>query len=421
MSTFQNPVPPQPQPLEVVHKHRSAQKHKWYLEALELWRALAGLPVLVSLLLERFQASERTKTTGTLVALGAALILRFFPNVRKFVIPSKGHAIWNALPWVLSSVLALILVFRIIPGKDEAIKEKDQLIEQKDRQIKQNSLLTQEWLAWQQDVEKAANQCAEYTNKIDQARTAKYRDEEVAAEKSRDDCLRYRMDPILEPRRRPGAGVAGELMAGHILLANPNVSQALWDRMSVDDRFLGEGYSVPLGGDVDRARVPEYLVRNLSEQSARIWHWEMDEEALFNQKPVLESNLLSVLRGIQPINHADFEKNWQTWLKDHLQDNDVPLLVRFQLLPGNSSGCIGRQDASRVFMSNLGELASRTVAEASRSTGYIISVKGGEAGIKLHMWVFAPPEAEDAPRAKWSSVLDNFGTWITEEPCAVAQ
>jgi hypothetical protein len=411
-------APPPDQVVEVTD--RPVHKHKWYFDALELWRALAGLPVLASLLLEVFSA--RTKFIGTLGAFVVALILRFFPTVREFLIPSKGHAIWNALPWFISSILALLLVFKIIPDRsqerDAAIAQKDSIIQQKDKQIQQNALLTQEWLSWQQEVEKAANKCAEQTQKVDQARVAKAHNDEVAAEKARDICLTDRMGGVLGARNRPDAGVAGELMAGHILLANPNTSQALWDRLSVDQHFLGEGYSVPQGGDVDRARVPEYLVRNLSEQSPRIWHWEMDEALLLNQRPVLESNLLSVLHGIPPVNHADFEKNW-SWLKEHLRDENEPLLVRFQLLPGDSSGCIGRRSASRVFMSNLGELASRTVAEASRSTGFIVSVKGGEAGVKLHIWVFAPPESNDVTRATWRGVLKNFSGWIGDEPCIV--
>jgi hypothetical protein len=72
-----------------------------------------------------------------------------------------------------------------------------------------------------------------------------------------------------------------------------------------------------------------------------------------------------------------------------------------------------------VFMSNLGELSSRNLGEASRSTGFVVSVKGGEAGVKLHIWVFAPPEKDDVSRATWRGVLKNFGDWIGDEPCAV--
>jgi len=72
-------------------------------------------------------------------------------------------------------------------------------------------------------------------------------------------------------------------------------------------------------------------------------------------------------------------------------------------------------------MSELRELSSKTLAAASLSTGYIKNVKSGEKGVKVHIWVYAPPENDEVMRATWGGVLANFGTWITEEPCKIAR
>jgi len=364
------------------------------------------------------------KALGTAIAAIAAFTLHFFPKLRSAFVPRKGLRFWTALPWFLTSALALLLVFKVIPARS---KEKDNLIKQ------QENLLTRAWLNWQINLEKAASQCSEVTGKVDAARGAekkakdqsereKAQNDEIRWEKARDNCLSEKLKPVLRDNQRPPGGVASELMAGQLMLANENTSEALWDRLSIDDRFLGEGFSVPRGGNSQAARVPEYLVPNLTDQSPQVWHWEIDQGKILNQKPVMEWPLLYVLHNVRPSNHADFEQNWRQWMEKHFQANDPPpLLVRFAMLDKPSSGCIGRSDTARVFMSELRELSSKTLAAASLSTGYIKNVKSGEKGVKVHIWVYAPPENDEVMRATWGGVLANFGTWITEEPCKIAR
>jgi len=112
-------------------------------------------------------------------------------------------------------------------------------------------LLTRAWVNWQINLEKAAGQCSEITARVDATRDAekkakdqsgreKSRKDEVTAEKARDACLGDKLKPALGSNQRPGGGVPSELMAGQLMLANQNTNEALWDRLSIDDRFLGE-------------------------------------------------------------------------------------------------------------------------------------------------------------------------------------
>jgi hypothetical protein len=415
MSAFPNPIEPHHvDPSNSPHKkHLLEHRSKWYADVLETARALAGLPVLVSLFLEVFK--PEIKLAGAVAAFVIALILRFFPKVRRAVIPRKGHVLWSALPWFLSSILALVLVYKIIPARSK----------------ESATFLTRTWLNWQEELEQASDQCTESTNQVDAARKRKsgatdaavidraMRDEETA-EKARDSCLSKTLAPLLDLKHRPGGGMTSELMAGQLLLTNRNTSQALWDRMSIDNRFLGEGFSLPSNADPTAARVPEYLVRNIRDDSPEIWHWEIDQGTRLNQRPVQEVNLLQVLESLPPKEGQDFRKSYEGWMQEHLRpDSQLPLLVRFAMLDTPSSGCIGRPDASRVFMSNFGELQGKTLASAALSTGYIKNVKAAEKGVKIHVWVYAPTEADEVSPATWGSALSNFDTWITQDPCAI--
>jgi hypothetical protein len=99
MNELSNPIPGPPNhpPIAPTPNHPSSSRssetrHKWYLELLETCRALAGLPVLVSLILEAFTPDTKIIGTGAAIAVVIALILRFFPKVRHVLKPHKGYS-----------------------------------------------------------------------------------------------------------------------------------------------------------------------------------------------------------------------------------------------------------------------------------------------------------------------------------------
>jgi hypothetical protein len=380
-------------------------KQKWYLELLETCRALAGLPVLVSLILEAITPDTRIIGIGAVVAVIIALVLRFFPRLRLMLKPRSGHALWAAVPWFTTALLAILLVFKIIP--DRATKQKD--------------LLANSWLTWQKNLASASSECAKAKEKDDKANDHA---QKVEAERALALCMANALDPVLYKEPRP----ASDLVAGDLMLADDNARAVLGERLSVGDKFLGSGFSLPWGqNDPAVARVPEYFVPNLRDDSDHVWVWKLEHSKVQDQKPIMDRKLLEVLQTFDPANnaanHADFKSSW-SWLKQHLQPNDsLPVLVRFALMDPQKvkySGCLGRPDATRVFMSNLRELASRTVRQAAQSTGYNKPEKSDERGMTLFIWVYAPTEEDQVVKATWSSVLTNFSKWVKSGDCEAA-
>jgi hypothetical protein len=372
---------------------------------------------MVSLVLEAFNVGTQKKAWGTGFSVVLALVLRFFPKLRHLLRPQKGYAFWTAMPWLLSAALVFFLVFKELPRRRE--------------------LLANSWLKWQVSLEKTSGQCTAQREKVDifQKRASQTTDkaekdkaemDKEAAEKPLDKCLAENVGPLLN-EQRAAAGVANDLMAGQMMLANDNTRSVLWDRMSIDEKFLGSGFSVPRPEGVMAARVPEYFVPNLMDESSHVWVWKFDHGMLQGQKPIMEWKLMDVLQTFQPENHltsakhSTFETDWKSWIKSRVDAGDAEsALVRFALFDTQKtaySGCLGRADATRVFMSTLGELGSKTVGAAAQSTGYIKPEKADEAGQTLFIWVYAPDEEDQVVRATWGNVLANFGNWITAEPC----
>ncbi len=404
------PIDPPPPAPRRARRIRPRTVHHWYLEFLETCRAIAGLPVLVQLVLLAFNASEKVTFRVTGVAVIIALVLRFFPRLRHMLRPQKGYAFWAALPWLISAGLVFFLVFLELPRRAAQL----------------NTQLTEKWLKWQTDLEKASTDCTSDRLKVDKvvkeevstakttAEKEKAMEHKEAAEKPLDTCLASHLGSVMSESRPPG--VANELMAGQTLLANENVKSALWDRMSIDQRFLGQGFSVPNGGSPLAARVPEFLVPNLSDKSPKVLLWKFDHGKVVNQKPITEFRLWDVLNNVPPEYNANFKAFWA-------QADQSRLLVRFALFdPQKSpySECLGRPDATRVFMSSLGELSSRTLAIAAQSTGYILPEKVDQPGQTMFIWVYSPSQDDQVVPATWGNVLANFGPWITATACEKA-
>ena len=136
----------------------------------------------------------------------------------------------------------------------------------------------------------------------------------------------------------------------------------------------------------------------------------------------VDHTLKEILLNTPPENHADFADNWKSWIeKDHLgADDPHPALVRFALLDLSKvkySGCLGRLDATRVFMNNLGEVDEKTIEKAATSSGYTVTAKADEPNVKLFVWVYAPTATGIVYSATWKNVLMKFSEWVTADAC----
>lgn len=379
MSALPSPASPGPEPHQRRHSHRTARK--WYLDFLELCRALVGLPTITAMVLEFLEFSPLVVRTGTVIALLIAIALRFFPNLHP----------WTVLPLVLSAIFAVIFILFIVPF----------------RAHKESNLLAMSWLNWEQSLERSAGSC----NEGDAA------------------CLAKVLVPVIDDRPRPVEDSqltrqASDVVAGELLLANYKAQSLLNKRLSISKQFVGSGFSEPIGqSDPAAARVREYLVPNVSvsDKSKHVWFWELDADKIVDGKRLLDHKLLDVLLSEPTANHGEFKKNWTWWVSRQTQPIDSrPVLVRFtQLDPEKESGCLGRKEATRVFMSNLAEVEAMTLDEASRNSGYVIPAKEDYKS-RLLVWVYAPEQETQAVRATWGNVLANFGAWVTDEACTAS-
>jgi len=388
MASSPSTTGPQPSPPRVKHSHRSA--HKWYIELLEFCRAVAGLPAIVTIILELLRFNDTFVKIGTAVALLVAIGLRFFPKLR----------VSTVLPLLLSAILTVVLIIFVVPFR-----------------AKQDSnTLASSWLDWDQSLEKSVAAC------------------KVGTTLSADDakCLTSALIPVVKSRPRPQeqnnlTNQASDLLAGQAIFANYKSRTLLDTRLSIGKEFVGSGYSEPINQtDLAAARVAEYLVPNLRvDRAPHVWFWEINPNEIEDKKRIVDRKLTDLLLKLPPSNRpagsADFANNWP-WMKRHLLLEDpTPILVRFALMdPKQESKCLGRAEASRVFMSNLGQVADLTLDEASQSSGHRGPEKDDDPALRLLVWVYAPERADQAVQATWGNVLTNFETWINDPPCQSA-
>jgi len=262
-----------------------APDRTWHSELLDHCRAIAGLPVLATVVLDCVTADKKVVAVGAALALVVAIALRFLPKLRASSNLFQEHVFAVAMPWLLTATLTILLIFVIEPRRDE--KQTNSLLE------KQNNLQNS-WLEWQQNLEKAAGQCKRNDAK----------------------CVAEKLSPLLDLKNRPHLAVGtgssdlpSDLLAGQLMLANDTSRNILTTRLSITQKFLGAGFSEPVGEtNYAAARVPEYLVPNLSDRWQHVWAWQLEYGKVVDGKPIMDQKLMDVLLKTRPINHPDFCK-----------------------------------------------------------------------------------------------------------------
>jgi hypothetical protein len=398
MSALQNPIGPQPPPPPKRPTHRTARK--WYIESLEFCREVVGLPAVAAFVMDLLQKLLRFNdiyvkaVTALALVVAIALRLGYFPKLR----------VSTVLLLILGAVLTIILVVFVFPFQAQ----------------QDSNSLASSWLEWANSLGKSVGQCKVSANPA------------APLPASAADCLATVLVPVVKSRPRPVeesnvTRQAGDLLAGQAIFANYKARALLDSRLSISKQFVGSGYSEPIDvTDLSAARVKEYLVPNDRDVSPHVWFWIIDPTQIVDKKRIVDRKLVQdVLLHRASDNHKgqpdlDFARNWG-WVSQHLQLNDsTPALVRFiPMDPKKYSGCLGRPEATRVFMSNLGQLAGLTVAEAARNSGYRGPEKDDDRSLRLLIWVYAPEREDQAVPATWGNVLANFEAWITAKPCEI--
>jgi hypothetical protein len=365
----------------------------WHKNALEIARELAGLPTLVTVVASLFTENREILVYSALGALLVAIGLRFLPGI------AKGK-ISIVAPWLVTALLALtlVLVLYVLP-----------------RRAGKKGTSLEPWLKWQNSLDLSAAKC----NK----------------NPTPESCLRNELAEVLDnrpsnPRAAAGTKLFNAMIAGQVLLANQTVRAVLQKRLSVDERFIGADNSEPVQHtSAVAAMVPEYLVPNVLDSYSSVWVWKLDLGVRLKDRLPGDHKLMDVLLTVPPQSHdgQTFKTYWPLIEKDHLASDHTPALVRFAMLdPTNSnhdinkqpppSGCLGKPDATRVFMNKLVFVKDETLGTAIKDSGY--TVRPDDPTERLYIWVYVPTQAGEVTRATWDNVLTNFTTWITDNPCA---
>lgn len=377
-----------------VAEHKSSKP--WHRKSLEIFEEVAALPVLVGLLSTYFYPDDpRATAIWSGAALVVALALRFVPVL------SKTRSTQIILTVAIPAILALAIY--------------EVLVKDPHRLQQQQAVLADQWVAWQQSVRAVASVC------------------DGKKSPSLEACLAAQLPPVLA-RRPQHEGALGQLadaeFAGESLLVNSTIRPVLLDRLSIDDRFIGTGESEPVGATwAAAARVPEFLVANLSDSAPWVWAWELNLGEFKKNQAMLDRKLIDVLLTTPPQPHADgktFADYWSWIERDHLNNYQVPALVRFVPLDPNNihgekgrppapSGCLGKPRATRVFMNSLADVKDETLRQAAEDSGYTEAPE--DPNTRLYVWVYVPQQKGQAVRATWSNVLQNLTAWIQGPAC----
>jgi hypothetical protein len=216
----------------------------------------------------------------------------------------------------------------------------------------------------------------------------------------------------------PAYRLAADVLSGPIYYSKPEIKKSLKSLLSVNERFLGTGLTLPTDvNDYTNAKLHEYLAPNIPEKSPDVWAWRLPDE--YNN-----SNVISVLDSKKPVytNEGEFRKFWHEQLSKILSDDKAPTpLIRFSIFnEQHASGLMGRCDAARVSFLSLREVQHLSLVEAVRLSGHDL---GGHAGENrtLFIWLYLPKGGSEATPSTWKNIRENLKTWVEDKWQRIAE
>ena len=249
--------------------HLGKAVNQRYLEVLEFFRSIVAPPTLAELVTHLITENRAIIGIVTGLALAVALALRLSGKLRpshESLGTERRQMLSTTLPWISTAVLVFLLIFIVSPFR---LRQRE-------------DLLAQSWLDWQKKVEASAGQCGKYTRCLNdkKCKSDKQRLKELL--KNESSCLSGALTPLLEKRPRlthetDVTGLAGDLLAGQVMLANSNTRAILAARLSTGGRFIGAGLAEPADEEkITAARVPEFFVANMVDTSNYVSVWEFE-------------------------------------------------------------------------------------------------------------------------------------------------
>jgi hypothetical protein len=190
-----------------------------------------------------------------------------------------------------------------------------------------------------------------------------------------------------------------------VLLSYPGVRTILRKRFGIDERFLGTGLSSPVDRpDYGAASVHEYLIENMRDNQQGVWMRKLDPFSLDLEKPIKDL--------IEEDTEQDDTKQElkRVIVSDAEARHTGRVVIRFALIDTSKNlykGTLGHPDRERVFASDLSEVWNLKVKDAADLSGYRSS-----GGNTLFIWIFVPPNGNEAVPATWGEVLDHLPDWL---------
>ena len=231
-------------------------------------------------------------------------------------------------------------------------------------------------------------------------------------------CIIKTTTDWLGKRPRPAgvdatSALAWDLTAGHRLLLNDKIQGLLKSKLSIGTDFIGAGLSKPVPGtNQNTAKITEFFVPNIPDSSPELWRWE-----LIPNKKGLQNKVARLLNEHAAVNSEKLPFSLTP------SPDEKTALIRFALvLPTEYSKCLGRPDATHVFMSDLATIlgAKLTIEKAANLSGVGTTLPKVNRGERLFIWVYKPKSTEAFAPATWRQVLSNFEAWMREPSCPSA-
>lgn len=209
---------------------------------------------------------------------------------------------------------------------------------------------------------------------------------------------------------QPSVILRHDLAIADVLFSYKNATDMLALRFGIyQDVFLGTGFSNPLEADgYGLAAIHEYLVPNERVEHENIWmrrfaptSEELDNTIsdLVNKEANSDAKNMKLRERLVTLMK---EKNWEPGQQP---------VIRFAIFdPERDSHRLGREEAYRVFASDLAEVWALKFRDAARRSGRQLKSKGPHD--MCYVWIFLPKDETDVVPATWTEVLNHLPDWL---------
>ena len=239
----------------------------------------------------------------------------------------------------------------------------------------------------------------------------------------KDSCLAEAISKPDVPQPKSEAAVdqlERDIRAGSIIMGIPPALQMLERVIGVKDSFLGDGFPKPnrKNDQYWDARVPEFVIRNVPELDPNLQTWSLEPDYKYLDRKL--SDIIGSNEGLIALPQNSPPTEFISRVRDRLSQGDQePVVVRFSRFPLrdpegklNYSQMMGRRDAKRVFVIDLGPVLDLTLRRAAELSGYSLDQRVRKDD-RFWIWVYFPHQGE-LKKPTWRTIMTEIKQWVSE-------